>query len=129
MTLSERRFWEHVVKTETCWIWTGLVAKRYPKHGGTTGHRYAYRLLVGPIPSGFHVDHLCRNPMCVNPDHLEPVTPQENKRRETESRTHCKNGHRFTPESTYLHKGYIRQCRPCDAATSRAYRSRKKARQ
>ena len=82
----QERFWAKVRKTDGCWLWTG-------SHNGlgygtirSVGrkmyvHRYSYELLVGPIPAGLELDHLCRVPGCVNPDHLEPVTHAENLRR------------------------------------------------
>lgn len=85
----EDRFWAKVQKTETCWLWTA--AKNGPGYGqfglGTRedglvfAHRFAYELVVGPIPEGLVIDHLCRTPACVRPDHLEPVTMRENMRR------------------------------------------------
>lgn len=60
----------------------------------TSAHRAAYLLLAGPIPDELHLDHLCRNPQCVNPGHMEPVTPAENIRRGwPATKTHCVNGH------------------------------------
>lgn len=91
----EKRFWQKVDKNGPggCWLWTashnGL---GYGKIAVTTGvfiyaHRYAYETLVGPIPDDRpHLDHLCRVPSCVNPEHLEPVTCGENLRRGKESR-------------------------------------------
>lgn len=69
-----------------CWLWTG---KQHKKGYGLIqvrgkrqrAHRYVYEQLVGPIPEGLEIDHLCRNKPCVNPDHLEPVTLRENLRR------------------------------------------------
>jgi hypothetical protein len=66
-----------------CWLWTGAVdAKGYGRvltpDGHRPAHRLAYELAVGPIPDGLVIDHLCRTPGCINPDHLEPVTRREN---------------------------------------------------
>jgi hypothetical protein len=82
----EARFWEKVDKTDTCWLWTGssdrLGYGRFSTWPSVTlAHRFAYELLAGPIPDGLVIDHLCRTPSCVNPDHLEPVTQRENLRR------------------------------------------------
>ncbi len=89
---TEARFWVRVQKAAGCWLWTGDLNDRgYPTfallHDRTVyAHRYAYELLVGPIPEGLTLDHLCRVPACVNPDHLEPVTKAENIRRAARTR-------------------------------------------
>ena len=90
------RFWAKVNKAGAvpdyaphlgpCWLYgRGSVERHktfFPQRREPIGaHRYAYESLVGPIPDGLHLDHLCRVPACVNPDHLEPVTPAENTRR------------------------------------------------
>lgn len=88
------RFWEKVEKTETCWNWTAsLNGNGYGQFALETwplvlrgAHRIAYLLVVGPIPEGLDLDHLCRNRRCVNPAHLEPVTRQVNLRRGTNAR-------------------------------------------
>jgi HNH endonuclease len=92
----ERRFWSKVDKNgpppETrpelgpCWIYTGYVDPKtgygqFGNKGTKLPHRIAYRYVVGPIPKGMHLDHLCRRRICCRPDHLEPVTPRENIRR------------------------------------------------
>lgn len=85
----EERFFQFCTPGDGCWEWTGARQPdgRYD-YGmfwdGTRAvraHRFAYELLVGPIPVGLELDHLCRNPPCVNPAHLEPVTHAENIRR------------------------------------------------
>lgn len=70
----------------TCWIWTGAVqGKGYGSVGHQkriwSSHKLAYTLLVGPVPEGLTLDHLCRNKLCCNPAHLEAVTNLENIRR------------------------------------------------
>ena len=124
------RFWEKVVKTETCWLWTGAKASKYG-HGkfmsqrkNTKAHRWAYEALVGPIPVGLTIDHLCRVPACVNPAHLEPVTLAENLRRQGAAQTHCKNGHPLSGDNVYTHGG--RHCRICRNEASRRYRKRRR---
>lgn len=85
----EARFWARVDKTDTCWLWTGGGVTRHGYFYGrlTVGrrqvlaHRYAYELLVSPIPEGLELDHICRVTRCVNPTHVEPVTHAENMRR------------------------------------------------
>lgn len=82
---TEERFWSLVTKTETCWLFGRLTPIGYGYFRAdlkpTMAHRYSYELLVGPIPDGLTIDHLCRNRACVNPDHMEPVTQRENLRR------------------------------------------------
>jgi hypothetical protein len=92
-------------------------------------HRVAYELVIGQIPAGLELDHLCRNVVCVNPAHLEPVTRAENMRRRSAAQTHCKHGHEFTPENTYYywHGGRHRACRACGRATVARYKQRKQA--
>lgn len=77
------RFIRHVdLSVDGCWFWLGTRAwKDYGKFDSTTAHRAAYEIFVGPIPAKLVIDHLCRNPRCVRPDHLEAVTHAENIRR------------------------------------------------
>src|SRR5690606_13797613 len=82
MILTDR-FWKKVTKTEAdCWEWTGALNSRGYGCVGIDSkryltHRVAYEALVGPIPEGLTIDHLCRNKVCCNPAHLEPVTARE----------------------------------------------------
>lgn len=131
----EERFWSKVDKDgpNGCWQW---MAGKNPRGYGSfrngrmvAAHRYAYELLVGPIPEGLHLDHLCRNTSCVNPAHLEPVTCAENIRRgETginmRSRTHCPQGHPLVEGNlrVYAWKRGIRQCLTCARDQSREYK-------
>ena len=81
---TESRFWEKVEKAESCWNWTGAKKTKAGYGGfyydGKVGfaHRYSYELHNGPIPAGMHIDHKCRVPSCVNPSHLQCVSPSLN---------------------------------------------------
>jgi hypothetical protein len=114
------RFWSQVDKSPEhggCWMWTGATSKptptaaEYGKYAGRgVSHRVAYELVVGPIPLGLELDHLCRNTLCTNPEHLEPVTRAENMRRRMAALTHCKRGHELTPDNCI---GDTKRCRRC----------------
>ena len=130
------RLFDRVAITETCWLWTGYRNRMgYGQFGrNEPAHRVAYELLVGPIPDGLVLDHLCRNPPCVNPDHLEPVTNVENLQRgvgpsaQNARKARCKNGHEFTSENTYIRPdGGGRQCRRCAHARYVAAKSSRAA--
>lgn len=128
------RFWAKVAKSEACWWWMAYRDRKgygrfvAPELQDTLAHRIAYELLVGRIPSSLTLDHLCRNPPCVNPAHLEPVTVSENVLRGNPGlynavKTHCKRGHEFTPENTMISPGH-RACLVCHKASMLEYRSR-----
>lgn len=109
-----------------CWDWPGY--KSGPGYGyawygagPVRVHRAVYELLVGPIPFGYVLDHLCRNRACCNPAHLEPVTQAENLRRAGVNRrkTHCIRGHPFDEANTIVSKKGDRNCRICTNAGHR----------
>lgn len=125
----ETKFWQRVDRggPDECWPWmlrlnrgygeVGLVGRFYH----VRPHRVAYELLVGPIPDGLVIDHLCRNRSCCNPAHLEPVTVGENIRRGLSgngSKTHCLYGHPFSGDNLISFResdgsGFGRACRIC----------------
>ncbi|WP_096302916.1 HNH endonuclease signature motif containing protein [Jatrophihabitans sp. GAS493] len=137
---AAERFFAFVEKGSTdgdCWEWRGyrqpLGYGRFRVEGRKTlAHRYAYELLVGPIPDGLSLDHLCRNPPCVNPAHLEPVTHRENVLRgegpaaHHATKTHCPSGHAYSSENTVVDNRNRRVCRTCKTNCQRTRRARRK---
>lgn len=118
---------ERIERAERCWLWRGSVKKDgYGRIGATVAHRAVYEVLVGGIPEGLELDHLCRVIVCVNPRHLEPVDRLENMRRRYATYTHCKNGHEFTTENTYVMPDGNRSCRTCRNAASLRYKARRR---
>lgn len=100
----------------------GYAQGRNPGHSGLQyAHRMVYERLVGKIANGLQLDHLCKNRACVNPTHLEPVTPRENTRRSASfvaaqmAKTHCPNGHPYD----WVDAGK-RRCRACYRANQNA---------
>ncbi|ACY35946.1 endonuclease [Clavibacter phage CMP1] len=124
MATDTERFWAKVRKTETCWVWTGApngdgYAYFYTHNKGFSAHRLSYEAVNGKIPDGLQIDHLCRNRMCVRPDHLEAVTQQENIKRggvgwKNKRKTHCPKNHEYTPSNTYINPRGSRVCRTCN---------------
>jgi len=138
---AELRFWRQVSGSgRGCWEWIGAKFRggygRFNYIGRSiSAHRFAYEMAFGPIPDGFHIDHVCRNRGCVNPYHLDCVLPIVNWERGMapsaliRQQTHCKNGHELTPDNTYM-RSDGRRCRQCARSYARKsykkhYKSRK----
>lgn len=139
----EEKFWSRVDKNGpvpsirpelgSCWLWTGVRRRGGYGQFGRSSSAYvvSYTLLVGPVPDGLELDHLCRTPACVNPAHLEPVTHAENVRRgkwgehvaAQKAITHCPQGHAYEGDNLIVRKGQ-RWCRICLTKAKRAYRQR-----
>jgi HNH endonuclease len=107
-----------------CWLWIGGCIRNgygafYVAKKQILAHRYSYLVRHGSIPQGLQLDHLCRVPSCVNPDHLEIVTSRVNTLRGLSPsamnarKTHCQNGHLFTDANTYYARDKSRRCREC----------------
>lgn len=121
----------YIVCESGCWEWVGGKSGTgygcWKVNGKTRrAYRVMYERAKGPVPEGKELDHLCRNRLCVNPDHLEPVTRRENVLRGISPsavharKTHCHQGHPFTPENTALwnrkNGTQTRVCRTCRRA-------------
>lgn len=134
--------WERIDKKVQqdgdCWRWTA--ARDTTGYGRIVyerklwpAHRLVYTLLVGEVPRGLVLDHLCRNRWCVNPYHLDPVTdavnfsraPDPNRRKKEQS--HCKNGHPFEGRNLIMRRNGCRDCRACGLEQARRYQAKKKA--
>jgi len=120
-----QRFWSKVQKLDYCWIWVGGVDKdrygRFCVNGGyIRAHRFSFELSKNRIPEGFQIDHLCRNPSCVNPEHLEAVTPRINTLRSNNitaknaRKVRCIRGHELNEENTRIRKNGNGACRTCE---------------
>lgn len=132
-----------IKRTEnSCWEWQATKTLGYGMvrfNGRMRGaHRVVYELLKAKIPKGLHIDHLCRNPACVNPDHLEPVTCKENIRRglagkvnnHHAKKTTCPKGHPYDKSNTYIvPTSGGRLCRACRRVSNLEAYYRRKARQ
>lgn len=119
------------IRDAGCWTWKGYINRqgygvfvRGSFH--MFAHRAVYETLVGSIPRGLTLDHLCRNRACVRPSHLEPVTLKENIHRgsgvapKNARKTHCPKGHPLVPTTNKPR----RECPICDGARRKAYRER-----
>jgi hypothetical protein len=113
------------VDSNGCWIWQasklksgyGLFTNENRKT--VTAHRWIWEYTHGAIPDEMVIDHICRNTSCVNPKHLQVITQSENIKRSLtvirrSERTHCRNGHEFTPQNTkYVTGQRGRRCGIC----------------
>ena len=129
------RFWGHATPEPNsgCWLWVGAITDNgygsfWADGRSHRAHRFAYAQFVGPIPSGLTLDHLCRNRICVNPKHLEPVTDRENILRGVgptafnAKKTRCIHGHELTPENIIVGREGQRHCRKCNRLRCRLKR-------
>ena len=134
-TIEERIHSRYVADLSTrCWNWTGAVSAGsygsiYYEGRMQKAHRVMWRLERGEIPDGLDLDHLCRNRLCVNPAHLEPVTRSENLRRSPlmdrhSHLTHCLRGHEFTADNTRINRSGHRVCKICMRMHIRNWRAR-----
>jgi hypothetical protein len=137
---TEERFWAKVNfdgppwNGTPCWEWTASLTKGYGRFvingRRQMAHRVAYEWLRGPIPDGLTIDHLCRNTICMNHVHLEPVTMKVNLARGFSPyavngrKTHCPAGHSYTENNTTRWRGR-RICRKCRRIQQRRYRRKK----
>jgi len=106
--------WEKIRCPEGCWEWQGAKLKAGYAHinfegKSTTMTRWIYREFIGPIPEGYTIDHLCRNVLCVNPNHLEAVPHAENcarsgRRGRTGVRVFCKRGHAIAGKNIRMYR-------------------------
>lgn len=118
------QFWDQVEPAGDCWNWAGEFVDGNATVGNVDGvvwsaHRFAFIILVGPIPAGTHISRACRNPACVNPDHLEFEVPPGSFQpgrtpRHKAARTLCPQGHLYDKASIY--RRGIRVCRTCQQA-------------
>jgi hypothetical protein len=127
----------HVAYVGDCWEWTAKIGNsgygRVTVDGRVSyAHRFSYEAFVGPVPEGLQLDHLCRNTVCVRPDHLEPVTPAMNTHRSrltigaiNAAKRDCKRGHPFDEVNTYITTAGRRVCRTCRTENIRRFHERR----
>lgn len=120
-----QRFWDKVhVDPDGCWLWTAAEKFGYGcfffDGRMVQAHRFAYELVVGEIPEGLVIDHLCQIKLCVRPDHLEAVTHRENVLRSPRGfaainarKNECHRGHPLSGDNLYLRPTGARECKEC----------------
>jgi len=141
--IRERVIIEDCGHSTPCWCWSRCTRDGYGRADiigrHLQAHRVSFEAFRGEIAAGFEIDHLCCVTNCVNPDHLEPVTPEENLRRKCQRRgltiggkpslphppssgrsigwrgqlTHCSNGHEYSPDNTLKRPDGLRRCAAC----------------
>lgn len=132
------RFLTKVDTSGECWLWQASTSGHghgqfYVGDQKFTAHRWLYELLVGPVPDGLELDHLCRVPACVRPSHLEPVTHKENVLRGVAptalnaAKTQCDKGHPFDAANTSVLADGSRRCRTCHRDRERDGMRRRRA--
>lgn len=121
-------FWDRVDFSGDCWEW--LSSKNHNGYGrlyfngkSRKAHQIAYELLIGEIPKGLEIDHLCGNRGCVNVSHFDITTHAENTRRARRN-THCGYGHEFTEGNTYIRPDGARACKACQRRITYDWRKR-----
>src|SRR6478752_8160163 len=124
LSIRERLLFRSMRADNGCWIWQGaldsrgygnfLVGKKFLR-----AHRVSYEHFIGSIPADQVIDHICCQPRCINPNHLQPVSFSENvrlaRKRDRVLQGTCKNGHPWTPENTFRRRNGWRNCRACNA--------------
>lgn len=125
------RLEDRITKNGECWIWTASKSGEgygihYVNNKGYSAHRAVYESLVGEIPEGHQLHHICQNKLCVNPDHLMPMTHQQHRAAHREEATHCPHGHEYTDTNTFYSSEGYRKCRLCHNQKTRDYMRRKR---
>ena len=141
----QERLWSKVIKSNEpsgCWLWKDKLSKAgyayfWVGEDGKKGknipaHRVLYELVIGKIPAGYDLDHLCRNPACVRPDHQEPVTHRINLLRgigiasRNAKVTHCPHGHLYNEQNTVHDKRGYRICHICRLESLHQFRNKQR---
>lgn len=118
-TRTLAQFLSKIAKTDTCWVWLGQIDRHgYGRFGRRLAHRFSYQL-EHEISADLQLDHLCRNKLCVNPAHLEPVTNRTNSLRSgnvsgiNARKVICKRGHPLSGNNLFINRQRRRICLTC----------------